>query len=356
MAGANALLIVLQHAPDFFEPIEKCVLACVCTEAAHYVRFSWASGALPLAFTEPVGTKGIAKCMYCASERAKDKRPLKPVQAWNRCAACVGTLSLVSATVAIATYYVKDEHLERLESVSRKHARYPTMCTYYQRRDVINAALCVWSGPGPLKARINKKHAPSKVGEERNAKLAVLLGADWAQAKAHMQANGSWDLCVAGYLANGKGGVREVKARLKRFAEWPFHNVEYAHKYLAGFVVGTHGLQRVQLVVDRHTALTHALAIAGLTWRSDSRMCSAYVHEGREFLETVVETMKEMDWLYAHTDYELRMREECKYLSSDIREEYGWLSEEEYREVYQVEKDAISLRIRADIKMELLRT
>jgi hypothetical protein len=141
--------------------------------------------------------------------------------------------------------------------------------------------------------------------------------------------------------------VREVKARLRRFGTWtPFAAFPVVANYKSGFIDGTHTVEKIQGIIDRHTTLVSGLKAAGLSLREDSRLCNAYMYDGRGVLEEVVETMKEMDWLYKHTNYAERLRDACDQIVFNIHDTHGWLEQEEFDVVFQHEKDEASRRLR----------
>jgi hypothetical protein len=308
---------------------------------------SEAAELLPAASAPPPAQ---SHCTYCAVEQKKLHRSTRPIKAWRRCATCIKSLALISATVAKKTYYIAEDVLEPLECVQHYHYYYKTYCTYYLKRDVINAAIVAWKGPGALLARMNRRHAPTKAGEERKAKIAALIP-DPERRKA-MEADGSWALCVEPFMKNGVGGVQEVKARLRRFEVWTEIGASYpvVTEYRTDFVNGECPVDRVRGIVERHTALVSGLEAVGLSLRQDSRLCKAHIHDNAGTLEEVVATMKEMDWLYKHTNYAERLRDACDEIVFNIHNNHGWLEQEEFDTVFQEEKDEASHRIRAKFR------
>jgi hypothetical protein len=90
--------------------------------------------------------------------------------------------------------------------------------------------------------------------------------------------------------------------------------------------------------VQRRADLEQALGQHGLRLRADSRMCAAFVQTGRgifgESMQEVVEIMREMDFLYTHTNY--------SGIVDDIREEYR-----EWGEWYDMDEVVDTAKTRA---------
>jgi hypothetical protein len=209
---------------------------------------------------------------------------------------------------------------------------------------------------------MNKRLLPSKAVQDRRAKLAAAIP---VERHAAMKADGSWDMCVAPYMKNGKGGMREVMARLERFAEWNAVFADHASvvgryrvEYIEGGGGGGDGDEggdgarygsAIREVLRRHGALKAGLEAENMQLRGDSRLCEDYVHKAVGDLQEIIATMKEMDWLHKHTKYAKLMQDACRNIGRDIRQNYGWLDEQEYREIYQREVDAVSRGIRASL-------
>lgn len=62
-----------------------------------------------------------------------------------------------------------------------------------------------------------------------------------------------------------------------------------------------HHARRVR---HRENRLRARLEARGLVLREDSRLCSKYIHRGKGDEDDIVDTMIEMDWFFANTDYD----------------------------------------------------
>lgn len=95
----------------------------------------------------------------------------------------------------------------------------------------------------------------------------------------------------------------------------------------------------------RFTTLVTALDGRGLVLRDDSRLCEQFITTGVGDIQNVVDTMEEMGFLFAHTEYQKKGRANIKAFRNEV-EMYGdWYSRDEYRTNLQL--------CREDAKLEL---
>lgn len=166
-----------------------------------------------------------------------------------------------------------------------------------------------------------------------------------------------WDLCVAPFLQNGDGGLREVRARIDRFDEFERELGEltpderlalnaHAHRLRGAYTV--HGAPTtaeaaIRAKVDDETRraqrrkdLETALEQAGLELRADSKVCRAYIDGDDEHsLAEVVEIMQEMDFLHKNTDYARILSSLIRQWKDETRYDHGWLEREEYDDLFE---------------------
>ena len=339
MAAATAFLIVVQHAPELFSALERCALACVCTESAAYVRPTWAKLKELPALSDVTG----GHCEHCRGSRAKPKN----AAGWGRCNECLRDVRLISATAARYEYFLKQATLDKLPYIERRHAVYrQTRIRLYLRREVLEAALVVLGGPRALLDKMKKRAAPFKCRVERAAKVEALnMGLDPASKE--------WELCVAPYMSNGYGGLREIRARRARYAEWEasFKDHVYAERYRAKFVGSHWGESDVRAVFYRRELLQAAFARAGLAFSDDDRLCSQFIHRGRWTVEEVVASTKEIVWMTEHVGYAQIMERESRGIYDQMFMDHGWVEHEVARSrLYEEYYDALSEEIRQDLR------
>ena len=336
MNSAKAFLIVLQHSPDLFSPIEKCKLSLVCTESDKIIESIWKHSSIKTIVHDKPSII-ITKCSYCTKNNSK-----KDVVFLGRCNACIKTIQLITETQAKKEFFVNGDLLDLLPSLSRRHRLFRTQMTLYLRKDVINAALIFWKGPKALLKRINKRNIPSKTLQLRVAKVEEL--------KSTIDKT-SWDLCVVPFLNNGKGGIREVHARLYRLQKWSEFNSlatkALRYEYLEEFISSDNGMENVTNVLNRYNNLVDALAEFGLDLYSDSILCYQYIRNGTiQTLDGVVETMKQMNWLQNNTEYSKRLNDTYGNIADDIFRTYGWIENNNmYMRIFNEYKQTASISL-----------
>ncbi len=102
-------------------------------------------------------------------------------------------------------------------------------------------------------------------------------------------------------------------------------NIDRATSHAIGYSVCKSCARWPFYVARRKAVLEAALDARDLDFRQDSKMCRKFVHFGRLSLRRVVETMEEMDWFYAFTNYGQRERwPHCLNMDDE-----WWLPEED---------------------------
>ncbi|KAG2187076.1 hypothetical protein INT44_003304 [Umbelopsis vinacea] len=77
----------------------------------------------------------------------------------------------------------------------------------------------------------------------------------------------------------------------------------------------------------RRQELIDKLAVAGLTLRSDSRLCQRYIGSATGVADSIVITMMEMDWFFRCTSYATSRKSFYNYYEEseyDTDDDYGW--------------------------------
>jgi len=111
------------------------------------------------------------------------------------------------------------------------------------------------------------------------------------------------------------------------------------------------GWENFVRIYQRANELYDALTRAKLAMRSDSILIREYVENGSRDIDSIVNTMSEMKFLYQHDKclgythiMELEMEKEITELKS-----YGWIPEKEWREDIQQLRIEVSKRVKNDI-------
>lgn len=94
----------------------------------------------------------------------------------------------------------------------------------------------------------------------------------------------------------------------------------------------------------RFKTISAALNARGLKLRMDSKLCQEYIMAGRRIVDSIVDTMEEMSFLFTHTSYSNRCDNEFNAFREDPFER-EWYPRDEYRETMQ--------SLREDVKREL---
>jgi F-box-like/XPA protein C-terminus len=80
--------------------------------------------------------------------------------------------------------------------------------------------------------------------------------------------------------------------------------VNYGNGSIEGFILQARRQEEVEKTKEvRRQELSHKLTFAGLTLRSDSRLCQQYIDSATGNADNIVVTMKEMDWFFRCTSY-----------------------------------------------------
>lgn len=262
-------------------------------------------------------------------------------------------LHLISVTDAKKMYYLTESDILNLTIYETYSKKYRKNIRLVHPKEVLLMALVKY-GPSQL---WQKKYGVKKNNalEKREATLKALnLDFDKNTIK--------WDLCIADFLKNGKGGKKEIMARLLRYNEFEqrlasvipenikcYMNLTEIYELRSTFVrTGgydlTYVFSRLIPKLERTHIITTSLKDVGLELRSDSKLCKEYIDGERNDLNNVVETMQEMDYFHKNTSYPIILGNLLNNLRQDIRHMYGWLDQEEYHHELQIELPKVSLK------------
>ena len=316
-----AFFIAIEYA--ILQPIEMCKVAMVCKQAEAYMTRAWKHIAPP---SSNDTHDGEVCCKHCP----------KKAYAWGMCTHHIREVRLISPTEAKKLFFLQPSMLlEHLECTQRNshYNRSQVICKYLWR-EVLDLALRVHKGPKAILERQQKqkqkRENPSKAQLTR--KQAIEKHMQTGGALHAMTSTEAWAQCAAPFVANGSGGgVSGVIRAFKLFA----------HR------------QR------RREELQAALQVHGLSLRSDSRLCKAFVEETKRHktLAETVQTMREMDWLHKNTNYAQQMRDACRNIGSSIRAEYDdeWIPQPLYDELCTEAREKVSEKLRRKLLPSTLR-
>lgn len=343
----DILTVILANARQL-DPILLCNIACVSRLYESDVFIYWDKA---VAHTRKV----TCICEVCGI-RSNAVLPL------GMCRLCLagrvggagGVGTVVSATQAKKEWYLKDEDLDELPVWVKRHSKYHTLMSLYLKKDVATKALVKHGGPGRLLAMREKS-------ENRGLQIKVKRINDLMKHELYRRypAPDYSLLCTDDFMKNGVGGIREVKKRVARWdqceAAWKELSrddqllIDHVERMAMRSLFVVHGVpadvhaelaRRVlknQSRNKRQFELQAALESVGLVLRSDAKICWAFIN-GTGYghdknVEEIVDIMKEMDYLHKHTTYRKVLRELIEDRKDEIRFTYGWMPEDEFREL-----------------------
>lgn len=236
----------------------------------------------------------------------------------------------VSRTTAKKLLRLTDRDLELLPRVHAVHPVYKNRITFHEPESAFILACLKHRGPH----RVTNKKTNNSTRTKRETM--------WAK---HSSEFGTLSMiehikCVEPFLKNGVGGVRAVKARIGRYRATP-PDRRVPNDIYDAYLAGNLTVDNLTAVRDRASSLTQALEAHGLRLRSDSRLCDAYIRNGRGSFKNIVDTMLEMQYLHTQTNYRDVFH---NLLRTHIRQTYGWLPPHEYQHVVEHVRDDISAR------------
>ena len=290
MNGESAFLIILREKIDLFSPLERILISSVSKKARKHIQDSWKD-------IKPFF--GSLKSFFLICDCLKHEKNKYFSPSTNS----IGK-NLITSTSAQRIYCIDKKILELLEYATDYCNK--NTYKYYLKRDVINAAIAAWKGPVLLINRMNKHF-------DRNSKIETLIPN--IHERELMKNDGTWFLCVHPYIKNGKGGIKEVSAKLSRMTTWKEErnknsNVEYIFDYYRdNFVKGLITFEKIQSLVkeeedkwleikNRRKILKSMLKDAGLVLREDSKLCRNYIMNGVGYAPNIVKTMRKMHWFH----------------------------------------------------------
>lgn len=368
MATAIAHLLpdLLQHHSDMGQDV-LLAIAPVSREFRQVAREAWAekkgnyiAGTLPgVSVQSPSGPP-----RPCAGCKRKTSLVYPFDHSLHACMTCTGPkgprhLRIISRTACKQAVLLNDADLLPCAVLRTRHRSYHNNIMMYRWQDVVGIAFQKHGGPEGLQGALDRrsKRRLDRGGSARAKRESVLeqIVADFALDK-RLDKRIIMDICCDQYLRNGKGGEREVKARIERYMQFDLAAPpatgclklaldEYRDDYLAsgadrdlegalnasdlyealdgcvnclsaeevgGCLAGHIAADEIaDAACDRaarEKELKAALALRGLELRSDSRLCEQYIWFGEGDIDRLVDTMEEMRFYFAHTSYPSEVR------------------------------------------------
>lgn len=306
----------------------------------------------------------------CAKCNAKNTIKFNPFKQEYRCPTCYG--ELVTLTKARKEYKLTDDDLDILDYITRYIKVYRKYITLFWHQDIIALALLKHKQTSvPALTAFLTAPKPNKAKEKRIAQLETALN-DYADIRGELSALD----CAEAFIANGMHGIKRIQ---KMFAAYLPIRQQYvalqlpAYQPISQYIVmsgdrdiGTimkqmdtdalaYAEQQKQAQIsnklrqERTDRLVDALKSKGLSLRSDSTVCTAYINGSEEkTLDEVVATMSRMNFFHTHTRYPQYIRdalrdayEEAKI---DIRDTYGYIEDPlEYEDLLRDAVDHVEI-------------
>lgn len=300
----------------------------------------------------------------CAGCKRKTTLVFPFDQSLHACMACVGSkgprhLRIVSRTECKQALLLNDTDLVPCAVLCTRHRSYHNDIRMYRWQDVVGIAFKKHGGPEGLNCALDQRtrrrlHRGGTARAKRETLLEKIV-AEFALDK-RLDKRIILDVCCDQFLRNGKGGQREVKARIESYLQFDLAAPpatgclklildEYRDDYLAsgadrdlegalnaselyealGGCVNCLSAEEVAGCLAGHIAadeivnaacdrtarekeLKAALTLRGLEMRSDSRLCEQYIWFGEGDIDKLVDTMEEMRFYFAHTSYPSEIR------------------------------------------------
>lgn len=318
----------------------------------------------------------VNKAIFCSVCNNSKTSHVNPFTDKVTCINCCKLMN-ISETYAKKTYKLTSEDLERINCHQSYCRIYRTTMTLYSKKDVIGLTLIKYGIRNianiPVKVRKSVLSAKEKRIEQLNncfEQIASIDENDKEQIK-------KLDICVE-FLKNGTDGISKLRKQISLWDDFieVFLKNEYLvqeiilknsskmYEYFEAFMVKPEHTKkymdnenkRIFSTQQRTLELTNALEAVDLTLRDDSSMCRQYICGEEDDLEMVVNMMREMDFFYMYTNYELLMSNELNDAYEEaktyIYHDYGYIHDhEEYLDVLHshVDKHNISRRIKKRI-------
>jgi hypothetical protein len=329
------LRIILVNVRSFC-PRVLCCLSCVSKTIKEYADESWSKAF----FHKHRYVTENGQCRFCHQTSNT---------VYGTCKRCLQKMDLITATDAKKRWYLDEEDLRMLTTLSTYNKTYRTYMRLFDIREVEEKALVKYTSKG-----IYAKQHRSAISKAREKRITQITKLNLGISEGCLQ----WDLCLSDFLANGHGGIREVKKRTTRWKEFQEVLTEYKdelseyyseseiHNICVIYVKGheetnIHAL--IQIYIDtqkrkreRTILLTEKLKQYGLEFRKDSKICKNYIDAERDDLNDVVLIMRQMDWLYKHTQYQGYMTRAVRRWQEEVRYLYGYLQQSEYEALLEM--------------------
>lgn len=318
----------------------------------------------------------VNKARFCSVCNNTKTAHVNPFTDKVTCINCCKLLN-ITETFAKKTYKLTNEDLDRIDKYHSYCRIYRTTMTLYSKKDVIGLTLIKYGirriEDIPVKVRKSVMSAKEKRIEQLDNCFDKIVSID-ENDKEQIK---NLDICVE-FLKNGTDGISKLR---KQISSWDnfieeFLKNEYLvqkillknslkmYEYFEAFMVKPEETifymdkenKQILCKQERTIELTNALEAVGLTLRDDSSMCKQYICGEEDDLDMVVNMMREMDFFYTHTNYEmimtLKLNDAYEEAKDYIYHDYGYIDDyEEYLEVLHsnVDKHYISKSIKKRI-------
>lgn len=313
----------------YIEPRSLFVLACVDKESNKLALDIWKEMDPNIHFVKTPYHQGANICRYCNST----KRIVTEFGCCNYCSK--ENMNIITKTEVVKKYKLQEDDMRRL-TYRTVRSMYGGNMRLFDHREVYNYALMKYKGPWNLPKR---REGVSAALTTRKKKLRELL------EKLKLDET-NYKLCVEEYLKNGKGGIREVKARIERqnafdALKLQLDVIDFGQDMRCDCIYGNITLKEAHTgimgSIRRKEELVTALGSVGLLLRTDSKLCSQYIRYGDGDLDTIVKTCRQMNFLYTKTNYPGLMKIKYQEIKEEISWNDGWLPSDEFHDLVREE-------------------
>jgi hypothetical protein len=335
---------------------------------------------------QPFFTKGkmlstdAGKSGNCAKCNRTHTTMLQPFSQTYMCITCQqNNNDRIFKTECKKEFKFNDEDLNKLDHCCKWVAKYRCDITYYLRKDVQALAVLKYGSleniPGNT-TRSNRNQAYERRKAQLTRALDKIVTTD-EKKELLRKLQISQD-----FLKNGEGGIRKLSAALGCYDEYMsfvrdqlpcplsenmimsyLKNFAHNPKSVKGILMQESTIKMAQ--DKRKQDLIQALTEHELDLRNDSRICQLYIDRDVGTLNDVVRTMRQMNFLHAHTEYPNIVRgmlnRAYNSARTDIKYNYGYISDpdqydeimDEYVDRERIVQDAKVKAVRSFCKMKV---
>jgi hypothetical protein len=387
MATAIAHLLpdLLQHHSDMGQDV-LLAIASLSKEFRQIARKAWEEkkGNYKPGTQPGVSVQNLtSRPRSCAGCKRKTSLVFPFDQSLHACMTCTGSkgprhLRIISKTECKQELLLNDADLLPCAVLCTRHRSYHNDIRMYMWQDVAGIAFQKHGGPEGLNCAIDERTMRRlRRGGTARAKRETLVEKIVAEYSLDKREDKDtiMDACCDQFLQNGKGGQREVRARIERYLQFDVAAPpatgrlqikldEYWGDYLAsgadsafqaalnasklyealngcvdclsageiaGCLAGRFAADEIADAARdraaREKVLKAALAPRGLELKAYCRLCDEYMWSNEGDIDKVVDTLDEMRFYYAHTSYHLEFlytsSQEAKNIALDKWVEQG---------------------------------